>query len=275
MAGPEKEVPRKSIAERKLLVDIRKKAEGSRKSGKPFWHWRWTDSKLEPGDDPLERQKDTFLASFLSVLPEPYEDAKSLRAYLEDAFAHKKGGVVAVEYGGPGSQLSGSFTPGFLKKSLGVALTDFREDDEKAEDGTRNHAVLAENVLYQRAFRAVDEWLAGDRCDIVFERMLGGLRYMPGDPDALMQPLQEAYRRLSDDGIMFVQTPVVLNDVLVAWAEKIDLEFGGVLEIQYSLGTHDNEPHQTSSFRIRKLPGAPEGLPILSREELRRADGQQ
>ncbi len=62
---------------------------------------------------------------------------------------------------------------------------------------------------------------------------------------------------------MFVQVPIVFNNLLVTWVNKVKKEFGNVVEIEYQKGDTDITSF-CSAFRLRKTPRSPEKLPLLA-----------
>ena len=101
------------------------------------------------------------------------------------------------------------------------------------------------------------------------ERMLGGLETAPIEPHELSKTLQKWYGMLRENGMMFIQVPVVFNRLLSQWKKMLENEYPGVFEIQAEAGTGDAQPSGVASFRLRKLTGAPDKLPLLDIETVK------
>jgi len=91
-----------------------------------------------------------------------------------------------------------------------------------------------------------------------------GLEFVPVEPYTISKILQIWYDLLREEGVMFVQTPVVFNNLLEVWVTKIKEEFKDIIEIEYQKGKKDAETNvPCGAFRLHKLPGAPKELPLL------------
>ncbi len=224
-------------------------------------HYRDTNSPLENGNS-------NYSLFFEAVLP---EGQKNLRSYIESSLAEKKGAALGVEFGGIGSNLFRGFSKGFFKESVGVTLVDTRTNKEKTRDGHENlehnlhHTVLEGDILSEDVYKNLENTLAHRKVDLIIERMYLGLEFMPAEPYKLSEALKKWYKLLDEGGILLVQTPVVFNNLLDRWAEMIRKNHGQEIEFQYVEGSHDASLEDTgySSFRLRKLKGAPEELPLL------------
>lgn len=142
-------------------------------------------------DAPLEdnsfREDSTFESTFRYALP---VGAGTLRWYIEESLQAKKGKAVGIEFGGPGSALFAGFSKGFFARSLGVTLADLRvklQPNPTNEDDTRHHEVLEGDITYAQTQERVRKWLAGERADLIVERMEGGRLDLPQEPFLLAQ----------------------------------------------------------------------------------------
>ena len=77
---------------------------------------------------------------------------------------------------------------------------------------------------------------------------------------------------LNENGLMLIQTPVALNNLMEKWMPMIREKFVGVLEIQYTSSDLEDGTAPGSVLRIRKLPGAPEKLPFLDSQAVRESE---
>ncbi len=204
----------------------------------------------------------SFLEDFRNVLP---QGEKSLKDYIEKGLAHKRGHAVGIEFGGPGSAAFAEFSEHFFEKTAGVTLVDNRhrwESDPTARDTARGHKVIPGDLLSEEANAALTAWLDGKKVDLIFERMFGGLNVLPQEPYMLSQKLDQWYRLLDEGGIMFIEVPSRMAYLVQPWAEAVS-KFSSI-EIQPS--------NAGKVFRLRKLSGAPEALPLLGALSVRRIE---
>ena len=221
-------------------------------------HYSWVDSSAD--DSMIDGGMNI---SFEGVLP---KENKSLIAYIEDTLENRKGKAIGAEFGGMGSRLFGGFSAGFFAQSIGVSLVDHRDPSTLGAvdllNETRNHSILEGDIFSPDTYGALNEVLNGAKVDLIIERMAKGLEFVPQEPYEVSKILQIWYSLLREEGIMFIQVPIIFNNLLKKWAFKISEEFNGLIEIEYKIGKYDRGAH-CSSFRLRKLKGAPEKLPLL------------
>jgi hypothetical protein len=217
--------------------------------------YAWVDSPLDTHDFAGTSRGKTFLESFDDVFP---PEKFSLRSYIEEQLEDKDGQAIGVEFGGPGSKLFKGFSSGFFAKSVGVTLVDHRTpkevQDSKKSDEKIHHQTLMGDIFDMNTYKLLNERLQGKKVDLIMSRMAAGLEFVPTEPYTVSKILEIWYELLSDEGIMFVQTPTKFNNLLAQWAKKIELEFKNVLEFQYKKGDVDANL-ACSAFRLRKLPG--------------------
>src|SRR3989344_3619327 len=222
------------------LEQSRKKIDRFKKTGKDEIllqrRYSWVNSSVD-GPDEIDGQP--FRNSFRDILP---KQERSLKDYIEKVLAKRKGEAIGIEFGGIGSRLFSDFTPGFFAKSVGVSLVDHREPEKLAiiqkGDEKINHELLEGDIFTDETY------------------------------DRLSKILQIWYKLLREGGIMLVQTPVEFNNLLTEWVTKIQKEYKDVIELEYQKGNNDRgDP--CSAFRLRKLPGAPEELPLLNPRTVR------
>ena len=225
-------------------------------------------------DSPLTAEyENNFEDSFKDVLP---KGEKYLREYLMDLFKEKTEGIVAIEYGGIAERLFRGLPQEYIKKTLGVTLVD-ESDDEKKENrkkyqdehpDLKPHTIMENTDIFSdETYPKINKWLDGDKVDLIFERMLKGVEYVPEEAYKVAETIQLWYQMLAEGGVMFVQVPVVFNNLFTVWAEEIKKEYAGLIDLQYTEGFLNVVG--ITAFRLRKLPGAPEKLPFLSAKEVR------
>ena len=202
--------------------------------------------------------------SFWQVLPE----RTNLKDYIEGTLQERKGEVILVEFGGIAVELSSGFSPGFLKKSIGVVLVDHREPEQKGHsfrEETGQHKILEGDILSPKFYSGIlERELRKEKVDLIIERMIGGLRFIPDDPYILTKILKIWYKLLRERGIMFVQVNSTLRNLLTKWSKLIKSEYKDKIELEINFNSR-----LFSVFRLRKLSGAPIELPLLDRNTLK------
>lgn len=221
--------------------------------------YSWLDSGLDHASHGIGEA--CFHDSFGRLLP---ESVKSLKLYIEGVLSERKGQAIGIEYGGVGINLFAGFDKDFFARSIGVTLVDHRSEDAKVVDGAKldkmHHSVIAGDIFDRGIYQHIDELLQGEKADLIIERMAKGLEFVPHDPYIVGKIINTWYRMLREGGVMFVQTPMVFNHLLERWASLIKSEQN--LEFEYQIGREDNNIY-CSAFRLNKLSGAPDELPLL------------
>ncbi len=235
--------------------------EKFRESGKEYVHERYIflDSPLDqifPGDGNMRR-------SFEGILPEEYPD---LRTFIEDVLKERKGQAYGVEFGGIGVKSFDSFSKGFFKKTVGVTLVEHRDEYTMRQDGESHpaHTVIVGDILKLETYGKVKETLGTEKVDLIIERMALGLELIPVEPNKLAEVLKVWYELLNEGGMMLVQTTSNLSRVLDEWSRILQDKYKDVIDFKYESRV------SMGAFRLRKLPGAPKELPLLSPWTLRK-----
>jgi hypothetical protein len=161
--------------------------------------WDIYDSGLVTGEHPLEHD-------FAQLYPNRY---KNIREYLEQRFVNKKGKVTGLEIGGLGSRIFSDFKNNFLARSVGLTLTDSRDERQRKEDSRRNHNVLKGDAFLPETYKVLAEKYLPNGADIIFERMENGLLGMTENPTVFFELVKQWYKILSENGVMFVQSPYI------------------------------------------------------------------
>jgi hypothetical protein len=210
-------------------------------------------------DSPLlsERDSSSFDSEFNMFAPE----GQNLRDYIEEVLRPRKGQAVAIEFGGPGSNLFAGFSEGFFRRSLGVTLKDKRAAVKRSRDKVMNHSVIEGDLRDPFTKSKVNNWLGEDQVDLVFERLGGAGSKIPQDPYDIAQHASEWYKMVAEGGLMFLQVPTVVTPLIVPWLEKIDALYPGLARGGRSLIWLD--------IQLHKIPGAPDELPLLTPREVR------
>ncbi len=247
-----------------LKLNHEKISEGAKEDKLKFkenHHYGDIDSYLEKGGT-------SFSYFFRNVLP---EGQKNMKSYIESSLKERKGKALGIEFGGIGSNLFRGFSKGLFKGTFGVTLADHRNKIQKIKDTTLNsinaldHKVVEGDILSDSLYDNLEQKLDNQKVDLIIERMFLGLEFMPAEPYKLSNILGKWYKMLNEDGIMFVQPPVIFNNLLDKWAEMLKKEYSDTIEFKYEKGIHDAGASDEgySSFRLRKLKGAPAELPFL------------
>lgn len=230
------------------------------------------DSKADsPGDTNLGT---SFFDTFRSVLPDGTE---SLTSYIEQVLKAKRGRALAIEFGGTGSKLFANFSPRFFARTCGVTLVDHSRPKSNLEkiranlglSGSREHSVLLGDMFADETYNTVRQWSKGAKVDLIIERLLKGLEFVPIEPFILSKVLQRWYEMLDVNGVMLIEVPPKLDPLVESWTnllrekriyEKLNIEYVTASARQSSF---------SSVLRLRKLSGAPESLPLLDAREVR------
>lgn len=141
---------------------------------------------------------------------------KDLADFLKQNFDDKEGNFVAVEMGGSGSKLFSTLNTAlsehhqrFIKHSIGIVLTDIRDDAAKAKDDLNGHTVLEGNIFSRETHHKLLErfkQLNIQGVDFIIERMEGGTYHLDKvDPLFYLGAFRKAYRLLNPGGIMLAK----------------------------------------------------------------------
>ncbi|MEI6498849.1 MAG: hypothetical protein WCO23_02715 [bacterium] len=247
------------IAHRLDLKEI--EAREHEKARRP---WRIYDSTLLTDPEIGERKDFSFQACFASLLPKEVDGRpiENIRQYIEETLSSRNGQALGIEFGGPARQLFDGFTQGFFQKTEGVVLKDIKPRSDYEPNGGRQHKILEGDFFDIKIQREIGKWFDGEQVDLIFEKMEGGLDYLPYDFRLTMHQFSRMYAMLREGGLMFVQLPPphhrvageYLGDIINDWVEGIHANYPDVLE----LVVHQN------LLRLNKLPGAPDVLPKIN-----------
>lgn len=173
-----------------------------------------------------------------------------------------------------------------LQHGLGVALTDARSEQMK-RGHDRRIDVLAGDVLRRETWQHISSWLNtrpsiqpqfNKRFSLVLFRPLGGLLYLPKDPDNLYTLMQNAWDVTSAEcGQMFITVPTEVHDLVRSWVDVLNKTQGITARMQTMdqiLRTEQfiNVENGESAFvgpaiYIEKCTSAPERLPTIDFEK--------
>ena len=217
----------------------------------------------------LNSSLESFTESFNRVIPEG-----DIRKYIEHILESRKGRAIGIEFGGVGENLFRDFSGGFFQKTFGVTLVDHRPKHEKRM-GLRaypTHQILVGDIFASETYKNLKSILGSMKVDFIIERMLGGMEFVPIEPYTVSKVLQEWYQLLSNGGIMLIQIPMVFDNLLLRWVRMLKEKYNDVLEVEYAQGLSDSNYGKdgVSVFRLRKLPNAPETLPLLDPRTIQR-----
>jgi hypothetical protein len=254
--------------------------EVSERHEKKEHEWQVHDSSLE-----------NFGSSFIKTLPSEYteelekkivtdirEYGEPFVKYIEDTLSSSTNiDRVAIEFGGPGSNLFQGFQKDFFAQTMGVCLDDVRSRDEVTIDNQNHHTLLAGDFVNGPAkelYAQIERTLYGKKVDLILSRMMGPAAALDSNPAIMERIIQKWYSMLNENGLIFAQfeffeehkehleaqasgiidpPELMASELHVAnWAHEVQKKFPEI-EIQYGRGV----------IRIHKKPGAPDELPPL------------
>ncbi len=197
--------------------------------------------------------------------PEQYDQrVADFRHYLTDEVLQGRiGQAIGIDFGGPGRNFFADYQ-GVFGRSLGVLLHDHRP-----RQFPPNHTVIEGDMLAKTTHRAVNEWLNGEQADFIMERVAGGGHGISFSPRLALHTVEYWYSILREGGVMFFEWPIFPRhdldktiQLIRGWTQHLNANFPEQLSACTKAGL----------TRLRKLPGAPAELPLLSQSELDQID---
>lgn len=259
---------------KKLISKNREETENFKENGAEKIrlenYYTWIDSPLDIDNDDGYHGV-SYRDTFKRVLPIDGNNSSQefgLREYIEKILEKRKGEAIGVEFGGIGVNLFEGFSSGFFKKSIGMTLVDHRNVrgpgtpmnlSDKKEGST--HKVLEGDIFSSDSYKLLGKELNGNKIDLIIERMANGLEFVPEEPYMVSKTLQTWYKLLNENGIMLVQVPSFLNELLKKWARVLRKEYMGMIDFDFKIG--EGNTFNSSVFRLHKLANAPDELPLL------------
>ncbi len=206
-------------------------------------------------DDDLENME----YSFKDLIPWGF------KYYLRERFGENQN-LVGVELGGPGSNFFGGLSE-FFKKSAGVTTLDLRHkyqtEFQKNFDTAINHSIIAGDIFSKKTLAEVDKWLGNQRADFIIERMQAGWNFNTDSLVLFGKYLGDWYKRLSQVGVMFVQTPFASSKPkMVQPGVKADYE-AWIKLMRDSYGDFLTINANNYVLSLEKTPKAPEKINTL------------
>ncbi len=209
---------------------------------------------------------DEFNRSFKKSLPEG-----GFQAFVDMYYKERKGQLIGMELGGPGSNFFGGFDEGTFKETVGVTLNDLRETNQKEADDSRHHSIIEADVFsikphaegYEyfpaRQWRTVKEWVqTHGQPDMIVERMLGPMNHIKRK-EIFLAILDRWYTLLAPEGTIFFGGPKNHHATIPVLAYAPELEkLRHIPTLEFSSNINFN-PHFPFA-KLRKLPGAPKSL---------------
>jgi hypothetical protein len=108
--------------------------------------------------------------------------------------------------------------------------------------------------------------LSGQKIDLIIERMMLGLDYLPPNPFVIFSIFQKWYEMLNEEGLMLVEIPPYFTklNLVDKWSDLLnDLQKQNLIDYQIGHPAINNKV-----LRLIKRRGAPEKLPILTTKEV-------
>lgn len=250
---------RKEYIERWGEINIEQQAR-ERELGLHVAH-SWVDTGLYGNERDMP-----FTLYFEGVVP---KDEKDLGTYVKSCIEStgKQGKALGIEFGGQGYSLFNDFeklSPGLFRKSLAVAFTKNTKGDTDPDIrvAKTDHTFQAGDLLKEETYKRVDEWRSGRKVAFIIERLAGGFKSMPQHPIMLANIFKKWYSMLDDGGVMFIEAPTSFGNILEAWGKFLKEKHSDTIDFELA-----HNSHGSPVFRLRKLKGAPEELPVLSAKE--------
>lgn len=188
-----------------------------------------------------------------------------LRKYIERELDFARFHAVAVELGGPGSRWAGDFTPGFFERTYGLTLADIRTDEQRTIDSSRNHEVIPGDMFQGDSLQKLEEKVGPKGVHLFMERLaLFGMGHIPTEPVFMGEYLRRIYRLQAEKGIVLAQLPLdeMFSVATYAWITKLRSKYPGKFSASMD----------GLFYRLQRLPGAPDELPLLSVKEFKRVE---
>lgn len=119
-----------------------------------------------------------------------------------------------------------------LTGGVAVTLNDFRSGDIRLSDDQKRIELVAEDVLTEKAWAKVTQYLTNQRCpgfDLIYSSPLLGWDVIGLQPEAIWLLLDLAWRVLAEEGVIFLETireQSVSRDMLIFFLQqnKIDIQ---------------------------------------------------
>ncbi len=221
----------------------------------------------------LMEGKDSFQGDMACVL-DPEEG--TIQSYLENVvIGDRAGEAIGIEYGGQGRVFS-DFRIGIFKRTAAATLTDRRLPEEKQHDKSIHHEVIPGDFTDlsnpEESEAKLQDWLKGEKADVILERMEGPLYTLPKDPYFLNTIVQQWYKNLRDGGVLIAQVPQQLVPLLKPWKEKLQKLYPDTVKVRYAHREPAYFYRKNRWFvRLNKQQGSPEYLPELTPLEIKHA----
>jgi hypothetical protein len=207
-----------------------------------------------------------FNESFRRSLPEG-----GFQAFVDTHYGERKGQLIGMELGGPGSNFFGGFEEGTFKETVGVTLNDLRQTNQKETDNSRHHSIIEADVFSikphlagheyfpARQWRTVEEWVqTHGQPDMIIERILSPMNHIK-HKEIFLAILNRWYKLLAPEGTIFFGGPRNHHETIPVLEYAPELEtLRHVLTLEFSSNINF-DPHFPFA-KLRKLPGAPESL---------------
>lgn len=230
----------REIRERLLLNRSLGDEEGNQKNSTGIRGWRVYGSEVS-----------NYNKSFREVL-----NGHSLSSLLKN----KKRAVI-IDLMGPSDTIADLFEK-FYKKSrygLAVSLGDLRNDEQIKRDKRLNIVQIAEDIIKSSTWDEIEEKLDDRKAkaDLIMERALAGLAWLPQDPRFLAMLLNKAWELLSEDsGILIAEVPSRFQPE----AKKMIEGFRKNYNMNASAAKSDYDGGLY--IKLVKTPNSPEKLPF-------------
>lgn len=151
-------------------------------------------------------------------------------------------------------------------RGLSTALPDYLDDSHIiTSDGV---TWLPGDITKSDTWRGVEKWLDGQKAQLIMERAMGGLDFIPKDKRFLSVLFHNAWKNLdSGDGVLLFELP--RNNELVKVGIDIPKWVRAVKDIGYDITYDPGDPqdtrtmHQTGKILLKRNLNSSETLPEI------------
>lgn len=157
--------------------------------------------------------------------------------------------------------------PNKPKFGLAVSYVDKRSDQKKIEDEKLGIKQIAGDIMRAETWEKINKELDGKKADLVIERAVMGIEYIPKNAKLYAFLINKAYELLSDNGgVLLVQTPgeesLTKSGVdIERWVEYLNKNnINAVCKLDERRA---DLPYKWRVLKIVKTPDSPKNLPFL------------
>jgi|SRR5882724_70294 len=178
---------------------------------------------------------------------------------LEDLISTKEQPLV-VDLMAPSGTLAELFRilPQQKKRGICVSLVDQRISFERERDEVLGIKQLKGDLTERKTWEILEGEMKGQKADLIIERGLGGVDYLPNHGRFYGPALQRVWKMTSKNyGTILLDSPSDLVLGRVGYSKK------GWVDLLEKQGIEAKSENDRSTIRIVKKPNSPEKLPFI------------